>query len=83
MLTDCAAQPQLGTDSTHPKLTLTDMHNVLEKLRAGEPLTSEDKTVQVATRFDGAPAGRITELLETLATLGQAEQTEDGRFVAG
>ena len=56
---------------------------MLEKLRAGEPLTGEDKTVQVATRFDGAPAGRITELLETLVTLGQAEQTEDGRFVAG
>ena len=29
----------------HPKLTLTDMYNVLEKLRAGEPLTAKDKTV--------------------------------------
>ena len=29
----------------HPKLTLTDMYNVLDKLRAGEPLTAKDKTV--------------------------------------
>ena len=29
----------------HPKLTLTDMYNVLEKLQAGEPLTAKDKTV--------------------------------------
>ena len=29
----------------HPKLTLTDMYNVLEKLRAGEPLTAKDKAV--------------------------------------
>jgi hypothetical protein len=29
----------------HPKLTLTDMYNVLEKLRAGEPLSARDKTV--------------------------------------
>ncbi len=27
----------------HPKLTLTDMYNVLEKLRAGEPLTKAEK----------------------------------------
>ena len=29
----------------HPKLALTDMYNVLEKLRAGEPLTAKDKAV--------------------------------------
>lgn len=29
----------------HPKLTLTDMYNVLEKLRAGEELTAKDKTI--------------------------------------
>ena len=27
----------------HPKLTLTDMYNVLEKLRAGEPLSNAEK----------------------------------------
>jgi restriction-modification enzyme MmeI-like protein len=27
----------------HPKLTMTDMYNVLEKLRAGEPLTEREK----------------------------------------
>jgi hypothetical protein len=29
----------------HPKLTLTDMYNVLAKLRTGEPLDKKDKTV--------------------------------------
>jgi hypothetical protein len=29
----------------HPTLTLTDMYNVLEKLRAGEPLTDKDKKI--------------------------------------
>ncbi len=29
----------------HPKLTLTDMYNVLEKLRAGDVLSAKDKTI--------------------------------------
>jgi hypothetical protein len=29
----------------HPALTLTDMYNVLEKLRAGDPLTAAERTV--------------------------------------
>jgi hypothetical protein len=29
----------------HPKLTLTDMYNVLAKLRAGEELTAKEKTI--------------------------------------
>lgn len=29
----------------HPELTLTGMYNVLEKLRAGEPLNAKDKTI--------------------------------------
>ena len=29
----------------HPKLTLTDMYNVLEKLRTGEELTAKDKAI--------------------------------------
>ncbi len=29
----------------HPKLTMTGMYNVLEKLRAGETLTAKDKTI--------------------------------------
>jgi len=29
----------------HPKLGLTDMYNVLEKLRSGETLTAKDKTI--------------------------------------
>lgn len=31
--------------ATHPRLKLTDMYNVLEKLRAGEPLTEADRVV--------------------------------------
>lgn len=29
----------------HPELTMTGMYNVLEKLRAGEPLSAKDKTI--------------------------------------
>jgi hypothetical protein len=29
----------------HPGLTMTDMYNVLEKLRAGEPLTAKEKSI--------------------------------------
>ncbi|GAA4369381.1 class I SAM-dependent DNA methyltransferase [Hymenobacter saemangeumensis] len=29
----------------HPTLTLTDLYNVVEKLRAGQPLTAKDQTV--------------------------------------
>ncbi|MFT4560026.1 MAG: hypothetical protein ACI92S_005423, partial [Planctomycetaceae bacterium] len=29
----------------HPKLTMTGMYNVLERLRAGEPLTDKEKTI--------------------------------------
>jgi hypothetical protein len=31
--------------AAHPKLTLTGMYNVLEKLRAGDTLTTKDKTI--------------------------------------
>jgi hypothetical protein len=31
--------------AAHPELTLTGMYNVLEKLRAGEPLTAKDKVI--------------------------------------
>lgn len=31
--------------AAHPKLTLTGMYNVLEKLRAGEALSAKDKTI--------------------------------------
>lgn len=31
--------------SLYPGLTLTDLYNVLEKLRSGDPLTAKDKTV--------------------------------------
>jgi len=29
----------------HPKLTMTGMYNVLEKLRAGETLTDKERTI--------------------------------------
>ena len=37
---------------------------------------------QVAAAFAAAPPERVAERLETLVTLGQARQTDDGRFVA-
>ena len=42
------------------------------------PATAE----QLAAGFSRGRADRIGELLETLATLGQAHQVEEGRFVA-
>ncbi|MCB0193093.1 MAG: hypothetical protein KDJ65_14210 [Anaerolineae bacterium] len=42
------------------------------------PVTSK----QVAKAFKGARAARVTELLETLASLGQARLVEGERFVA-
>ncbi len=45
--------------------------------QAGAPLSPED----CRQRFSRANAATMSELLETLADLGQARQTEDGRFV--
>jgi hypothetical protein len=36
----------------------------------------------VAMTFAAAPSERVTELLETLVSLGQAWQTAEGRFAA-
>jgi DNA-binding IclR family transcriptional regulator len=41
-----------------------------------QPLTPEE----VATRFHYARRATVRELLETLEAVGQAEQTDDGRF---
>ena len=43
------------------------------------PATAE----QVAARFDDAPVDRVAELLETLASLGQAAQVGEGWLMAG
>ena len=48
--------------------------------RAGE-LAGPASAAQVAAAFAAAPAERVAELLETLVTLGQARQTDEGRFV--
>jgi len=50
--------------------------------RAGEPDRSgQASAAQVAAAFAAAPPDCVTELLETLVTLGQARQTAEGRFV--
>ena len=36
---------RLRQQAAHPGLTITDMYNVLGKLRRGEPLTAKDKKV--------------------------------------
>ncbi len=43
-----------------------------------EPATAE----QVAARFADAPVDRVAELLETLASLGQAAQAGEGWLMA-
>ena len=40
-------------------------------------------TEQVAARFDDALVDRVAELLETLASLGQVAQVEEGWLMAG
>jgi len=45
----------------HPELTITEMYNVLEKLRAGEVLTEEDRGI-----YDSALVGVLRELHDEL-----------------
>ena len=79
----------------HPKLTLTDMYNVLDKLRAGEPLNKKDKTVheqglvsvlrQLHDELDAAVADaygwpatlRDEEILERLVSLNAQRAAEE------
>ncbi len=87
-----AAQPALlreradaaGRYVTHPAVTPwpTRLAEQAQAVRTvlvawGAPATA----AQVAAAFSGASADQVTDLLETLVSLGQAEQWEDGRFV--
>jgi len=81
--------------SQHPKLTLTEMYNVLEKLRVGEPLTPTEKTThqqglvsilkQLHDDLDAAvfaaygwpPTLTDAEILERLVALNAARATEE------
>jgi hypothetical protein len=45
---------------------------------AAAPVSSDD----IAKRFTRAPKANVAELLATLVDVGQARQTEDGRYVA-
>ena len=56
---------------------------VVQSMTNTDTADAEGTAAQVAARFDGAPAARVAELLETLASLGQAEQMDDAHFVAG
>jgi len=38
---------------------------------------------KVAATFAAEPSDRVAELLETLVTLGQARQIDEGRYAAG
>ena len=83
--------------SLHPGLTITDMYNVLEKLRkmsgnssvppvpppaALASSTAPTTAVELSRRFKNAKADRIGELLATLTALGQARSVGAERFVA-
>jgi len=50
-----------------------------------EMLVTENQVItsqNLAKTFTGARVERVTELLETLVSLGQARQLEDGRYTA-
>ena len=61
--------------------TLPDQVQALRSSLAASPspVTAE----QLARRFTRAQTQRVADLLETLATLGQAQKMEDGRYSAG
>ncbi|MCY2989489.1 MAG: class I SAM-dependent DNA methyltransferase, partial [Planctomycetota bacterium] len=60
--------------------TLRDQVRAIRETLAklATPATSDD----IANRFTRAPKATVAELLATLADVGQARQTEDGRYVA-
>ena len=82
--------------AAHPKLTLTQMYIVPEKLRAGEPIEGKEREVydkglvgilkdladQIARRFIRARTTSVQPLMASLAALGQVEQVEEGRYAA-
>jgi len=53
----------------HPKLTMTEMYNVLEKLRAGEPLLQDKKKNEVKTNTDGLISSRLLPMHRELDEL--------------
>ena len=64
---------------THPKLTLTDMYNVLVKLRAGETLAEKERVSpgpvtpeDLAKQFMRGKADQVEDVLEALCSLGMA-----------
>ncbi len=79
----------------HPKLTLTDMYNVLGKLRAGEPLTAKEKATHeqglvsvlrqlhdeldaaVATAYGWPPALPDDDILARLVALNAERAAEE------
>jgi response regulator of citrate/malate metabolism len=66
------AEPQPLPDSLPGRMRA--VRQVVEA--SPQPLTPED----VAARFHYARRATVRELLETLEAVGQAEQTDDGRF---
>ncbi len=44
--------------------------------------TTPSSAEQLARRFSRAPTKRVAELLDTLVTLGQARQTNNGRYIS-
>ena len=66
----------------HPGLTLTILYNVVEQLRAGQPLTAKEQATapvtaaQVAARFRRIRAAQVQPLLATLAALSQLRHLE-------
>ncbi len=61
--------------------SLPDQVRALRDALAAQP--SPATAEQLARTFNRANTNRVADLLETLATLGQARQLEDGRYTTG
>ncbi|MCB9949969.1 MAG: class I SAM-dependent DNA methyltransferase [Planctomycetaceae bacterium] len=72
------AKATTTTKQPWPKTLPERIQSVREALTTlGTPATAKD----LATQFKGARATTVEELLETLVTVGQANVTDDGRYV--
>ena len=73
------AKPKAPTKPPFPKPLAEQARAVRAALQTqAKPVTA----AELARAFKGAKADQVQELLETLASLGQARTVENGRFAA-
>lgn len=69
-----------GSKTDWPK-ALPDQFQALRTALAARP--GPQNAAELAQGFTRAPRSRVTELLDTLVTLGYARRLEDGRYLPG